>query len=804
MWAPVSRLRAVLPALPARAALVETLIMAGLEVESVQPAGPALDEVVIAEIRACTPHPQADRLQVCEVWDGESVRQVVCGATNARAGLKAPLARPGCRLPGGLEIQTAAVRGVESAGMLCAADELGLGDDHAGLLELPADAPVGPPFAQWLNLDDEVLELSITPNRGDCLSILGLARELAVLCDLPAPNPEAPRIAITHDHRPEVRLQAAADCPRYLARRVHNIRPGVTSPLWLREGLRRAGLRSIHPVVDATNWVMLELGQPLHAFDAAAIHGPIEVRHARADETSQLLDGRSYRFQGGELLIVDAGTDRPLALAGVMGSEDSGVTAATTDLILEAAHFRPAAIALASQAHGIQSDAAHRFARGVDPQLPALAIERLTELILELVGGEAGPVVSAESLTHLPQQPAILVRLAQVNRLLGTRLSAAEVTSLLQRVGQVVEQVQEDVWQVTPPSYRFDLTLEADLIEEIARVYGYNRLPMTVPRSFAGMEGPNETTLSSRLAGVLVARGYAEAVSYSFIPEALARAFQPEGQPLLALLNPISAEMAVMRPSVTAGLLQAWQANQARQQGRARLFEFGLAFDATAASESGEQRPMLAGLVVGEALPQQWGAPARNVDFHDLKADIEALLRTALPRGQWHWQPARHPALHPGQTAEVFGVDAPGRSICLGRLGRLHPELQQQLELRQSPLLFELDLAAVAALQPEAFRFQALSRFPAVQRDLALLADAQLPVATVLTTLRAAIPTELLRECNLFDVYEGAGLPAGQRSLAVSLTLQADDHTLPDDEIEPLLAAALHALSRHHGVTLRG
>ncbi|MCK8514950.1 phenylalanine--tRNA ligase subunit beta [Methylonatrum kenyense] len=773
--------------------IAHRLTMAGLEVDAIEPAAPVFSGVRVAEILRCAPHPDADRLQVCEVAAGEAEPvQIVCGAPNARPGLKAPLATVGGLLPGDFRIKKAKLRGVASFGMLSSARELGLSEDAAGLLELPANAPVGTDLREYLGLDDSVIDVDLTPNRGDCLSMHGVTRELAALLGqglkLPSPTPVEPQHDATHG----VGLQAAEACPRYVGRVIRGVNPRAETPIWLQERLRRAGLRSLGPVVDVTNYVMLELGQPMHAFDLARLQGDIQVRWARGGETLELLNGETAELDDDSLVIAD---DRgPLALAGVMGGAASAVADNTDDIFLESAFFAPTAIAGRARRYGLHTDSSHRFERGVDPALPVQAMERATELLLAIAGGEPGPVCGAEQADALPQPVSLTLRAERVHQLLGVEVPLAVMTAILRGLGMRLDGPEAGPWQVDVPSHRFDIALEVDLVEEIARVWGYDRIPSRRPALPLQMLPQPETRLSRRtIRRLLVDRGYQEAVTYSFVEPELQQRLDP-GQTALPLANPLSADLSVMRTSLWPGLVAALRRNRNRQHNRVRLFEMGLRFRGRL--EELEQTPMLAAVMTGSALPEQWGEKPREADFYDLKGDLEAVLDLGGNGAAFSLRAAAHPALHPGQSAEVLYQ---GRAV--GWIGALHPGTAAELDLDGRVLLFELELAAVQQAALPAF--QPLSRFPSIRRDLALTVPDAVPFAAVLACVRAA-GGELLRDLTLFDVYQGPGLAAGRRSVGIGLIMQDLSRTLQDADVEAVVAAVTDALQRELDVHLRG
>ncbi|PAU79147.1 phenylalanine--tRNA ligase subunit beta [Halomonas salipaludis] len=774
-------------------ALADQITMAGLEVDAIERVAGDFNAVVVAEVVANTPHPDADKLNVCRVDDGSGEPlQVVCGAPNVEVGQKVPFARVGAVLPGDFTIKPAKLRGVESRGMICSASELGLEEaTSAGILVLPASAPVGDDLRLWMGLDDSTIEVDLTPNRGDCLSVLGMAREVGVLNRLPLDGPALEAVPASHDQGFAIEVADPERCPRYLGRVIKGVDVSAATPLWMVERLRRSGVRSIDPVVDVTNYVMLELGQPLHAFDLANLDTRIEVRRARPGERLTLLDGQDIALRDDTLVIADA--KGALAIAGVMGGELSGVSAATQDIFLESAFFSQLAVAGQARSYGLHTDASHRFERGVDPALTARAAERATQLLLEIVGGEAGPLVEVASAAHLPGERQVALRAERLEQVLGKRLDDGEVVEILGRLGMRVE-TQVDGWSARVPSWRFDIAIEEDLIEELARIHGYNRLPVRRPAARLGLRADHEVRQPlARLRRQLVARGYQEAISYSFVAPELQHALHP-GARSPRLANPISSDMAVMRYSLFPGLIKALQHNLNRQQQRVRLFETGLVFRGEL--DDLEQVSMVGALVCGSREPEGWAGGRDKVDFYDLKGDLESLIALGGDSAAWRFEPAEHSALHPGQTAQVFH-----RGAAVGWIGTLHPAVRAQLGLKVDALLFEVRQDALTeGVLPT---FSALSRYPEVRRDLALLVDADLPLQALLDCLREQA-SEWLTELKLFDVYHGQGVPEGCKSLALGLTWQHPSRTLNDDEINQLVDAIVTESRQRHGAELRG
>jgi phenylalanyl-tRNA synthetase beta chain len=765
--------------------LCHLMTMAGLEVEEAVPVAPLFSHVVVAEILTAEKHPNADRLQVCTVdVGGAEPLQIVCGAPNARAGLRTACALVGAELPGNFKIKQAKVRGVDSFGMLCSAKELGIAEAADGIMELPVDAPAGKPIRDYLDLDDRLITIKMTPNRGDCLSIHGIARDVGAISGARVQAVDcAPVTAAIADTLP-VTIDIKEACPVYCGRVIRGVNPSAVTPDWMVRRLQRCGVRAISPVVDVTNYVLLELGEPMHAFDLVKIKGGIRVRAAAAGEKLALLNDETVTLTEGSIVIADdSGT---VALAGVMGGAATAVSETTVDLFLEAAHFTPGAMAGRARSYGLSTDSSHRFERGVDPWLPPLAMERATRLILDICGGQAGPVTlvgQAEA-----KREAIAFRPERARRVLGMDVNDAEMRRIFGRLGLGV-QGEGQCWQVTAPSYRFDLAIEVDLAEEIARINGYDNLPATLPEMQASMPNlPERLSTRSEFKDRLTALGYQEVVTYSFI-DAKQQEMVAPGAEQIALVNPIASQMGVMRGSLLPGLLQTLRHNLNHGQERMRLFELGRCFLGTGS----DQQPLrLAGLAYGPAHPEQWGEAGRAVDFFDIKADVEALCWPMAAE----YAKAEHPALHPGQCAQVSHAGRP-----IGWLGALHPRLVQQLDLSRVPVLFELDWEALAVRDLPNYR--AVSRFPAVRRDLAVLVDDRLAVGAMIEAVRAATPP-LVTDIALFDVYQGKGVPEGKKSLAFKMLLQDTEKTLTDSEIDAAVRAVLEILSGSFGAELRG
>lgn len=760
------------------------LTMAGFELEAVEPAAPEFSGVIIAEILEATRHPQADKLQVCKVaiGKGETV-QIVCGAANARAGLKSALATVGALLPGGLNIKATKLRGVESQGMLCSAKELGLAESSQGILELPADAPVGAPLREYLGLNELVLELSVTANRGDAMSIIGIAREVAALSGVSLTGPETTSVNPKIKDTFPVRLDAPAACPKFVGRVIRGVNNRASTPVWMRERLRRCGVRSISPIVDVTNYVMLELGQPMHAYDLSKIREGITVRFAGEGEKLTLLDGRTVDAASDVLLITDA--DGPVGAAGIMGGDRTSVGDDTSTVFLEVAYFAPEAVRGRSRRWGLTTDASQRYERGVDPRLQERAAERATELLLQIAGGQAGPLTLAEAPEHLPKRAPVTLRKHQLARLLGAEVPVDRVTAALSGLGMQVSATSSG-WEVKPPSHRFDITIEADLVEEVARIVGFDSIAeqdAQVAQQFSTL--PEEQPYDRAILETLTSRGYDEAITYAFVDPARQRQLFPDREGF-ALANPISADLSVMRVSLWPGLLHVALENQRRQQDRIRLFERGTRF----ASSGGlvHEIDTLAGVVTGARLPEQWGlakdsrAPA---DFFDVKADVEALLAGTGAAGEFMFDAGQLSCLHPGRAARIRRQ---GKEV--GWLGELHPTLVRDMDFTYTPVLFELDLEGLGVVRPA---FREISRFPAVRRDIAVVVDDGVPLSALRERVVLAA-SSLLQHIRVFDVYRGPGVETGRKSVALGLIFQDIARTLTDEDADRAVASVVAEL----------
>ena len=768
-------------------ALAHALTMAGLEIEGVNRAGPDLPGVVVGEVKTVEKHPDAEKLSVCRVSAGREEFQIVCGAPNVRVGMRAPLATIGAKLPNGLEIKQAKLRGVESSGMLCSARELGLHEDASGLFDLPATLRTGDSLDAALGLDDTIFEVNLTPNRGDCMSIVGVAREVAAIrgVALHAPNIEPVTVASTETF--PIRLEAGRACPKFVGRVIRGVGVGAKSPFWIQERLRRAGLRPISAVVDITNYVMLELGAPMHAFDLDRVRGALVVRPAKAGEKLTLLDGRTIELAPGEVVIADE--EVVLGLAGVMGGEHSGINDSTTDVFLESAFWPPDTIAGRGRRYGLITDASQRFERGVDPQVQERAVERATQLLLECAGGRAAPLVVMRTQDEIRGNVPVTLRHARIEHVLGAKLEPKTVVDLLERLSIKVEGDAKQ-WRATPPSWRFDIRIEEDLIEEVARLYGFDNIPEREAVMAQTMAPWSEKHVrNERAADLLVARGYQEAITYTFTDAEMQRILHP--QPAFALSNPISAELGVMRLSLWPGLVQAVRENQRRQQQRVRLFEVGRRY----AGSNGAETEVIAGVASGPAVPEQWGGETRSVDFFDVKGDLEALIELTGAADEFRFSASKHPALHPGQSAQIMRGEG-----AVGWIGALHPEHLHRLDLTYPVFVFELETAAgLAARIPE---FREISRYPSIRRDIAVIVDESVTVDVLRGIVRSSAGA-LLNRLTVLSVYRGKQIEKGKKSIALGLQLQDTSRTLTDDEADAIVAQVIEQLGLKLNATIR-
>lgn len=782
--------------------LAHQITMAGLEVDAVEPVAGKFTGVLIGEVVECGPHPDADKLQVTKINlgpdfnDGELV-DIVCGAKNCRLGLKVAVATVGAVLPGDFKIKKAKLRGVPSHGMLCSESEIGLSDSADGIMELAQDAPLGMCVREYLDLNDVTIDVDLTANRGDCLGLKGLAREVGVLNSLSVTEPVITAAVPSIDDTLAITLSAAQACPRYLGRVIKNIDVSAQTPLWMVEKLRRCGTRSIDPVVDVTNYVLLEQGHPMHAFDLAAIDGGINVRYATEGETLVLLDENEVKLSAETLVIADDA--KALAMAGIFGGLASGVTGESNAIFLESAFFAPLAILGKARQYGLHTDASHRYERGIDPQLQRDAMERATALLLEIVGGEAGPIVEAVSQENIPAEKTVSLRRAKLDSRIGHHIDDATVTNILTRLGFSVSETgdkAEKVWTVVVPAYRFDISIEVDLIEEVARIFGYNNIPNVSPKATLAMREQKEAVLPvSKLRNVLVNRGYQEAITYSFVDPKVQAQLHP-GQATMTLPHPISSEMSEMRVSLWTGLLQSVIYNQNRQQGRVRLFETGLRFIPDESVENGvRQDNMIAGILSGQRSEEHWDIEKAATDFYDIKADVEAILGLTSNESAFVFSKAEVDALHPGQTAAIHN-----NGVLVGHVGALHPELERKLGLNGRTLVFELLLTEICTQNiPQA---RDISRFPANRRDIAVVVEDQVSANNVLQLIEK-VGGNYLVDLNLFDVYRGNGIESGFKSLAIAMTLQDNNKTLEEKDITDVVDRVVDTLKTELNASLR-
>lgn len=777
--------------------LTDTLTMAGLEIESVQPAAAAFTGVIVGKIISVKPHPNAEKLSLCEIDVGQSSSvSVVTGAKNIQPEIKIALAKVGAHLPGihqsGESLASAEIRGVASSGMLCSKEELAIGTANSDeIWILPPDAPIGEECWKYLQLDDNVIEMDLTPNRGDCLSVLGVAREIATLTGCDLFFPEMGPVSASADTKLSINIQAKAHCPRYVGRSIQNLQPNVTTPLWIQEKLRRSDIRCIHPVVDILNYVMLELGQPMHAFDAKKIN-TIIVRLSKQGEKISLLDGQELTLQADTLVIADS--QQPIAIAGIMGGSESAVSNDTTDVFLESALFTSSLIAGKARQYGLHTDSSFRFERGVDPQLQITAIDRATALICEVCGGNPGPCVEVANEETLPQQAPILLRFSRLVQILGDSISEQTVAEILHRVScEMLAESQGSEWWVIPPSYRYDITSEIDLIEEVARIVGYNQIPSGMPQLKTQFIARSQNEISvARIKRALVDKGFQEVITYSFVDDSLQKLLFPEEE-AHSLINPISQDMGVMRVSLWPGLLNTCKFNQNRQLDRMKIFEVGCRFRKT--SNQLIQENVISGLLCGNVADEQWDLKSRTTDFFDVKQVIESIWQLLGYRESLTFAPTEVHACHPGQTAEIFWQ---GKSA--GVLGKLHPKLQSELSVEGAIYVFELKLDTFK--QVPMVTFQRPSRFPEIRRDIAMIVDEKLASDSLINYVRKSAGT-ILRDVKIFDVYAGKGIDSGRKSIAMGLILQHPSRTLVDKEVEAVIQTVVTGLEKEFSAKLR-
>lgn len=772
--------------------LANQLTMAGLEVDAVNPVAGEFTHVVVAEVLSTKPHPDADKLTLCEVSvNADKPLKIVCGAANVRSGLKVALAMIGAKLPNGLQIKESKLRGELSQGMLCSVTELGLAEQSDGIMELEDDAPIGMNLREYLTLDDHVFDVDLTPNRADCFSVLGIAREVAVLNKLPLLAQPVSTVIPKIDDILGINLKNSEACPRYCGRIIRTINPEAKTPLWMSERLRRSGIRTLHPVVDVMNYVMLELGQPMHAFDLAQIKGGINVRYSNDAEKLELLDGQEVTLSDKVLVIADK--EKPLAMAGIMGGAESAVQAHTQDVFLESAFFNPIVIAGVARKYGLFSDSSQRYERGVDPHLQLKALERATALILEIAGGNAGPIIESCDLQHVPERIKFTFDTTKVKKLTGLTISLQEMKNLLEGLGIVITQEANERFDVTIPSHRFDIQQDVDLVEEIIRLFGYDNLnaqPMNT------IVQPGNTSVNERIATQLSnwfrAKGYHETISYSFVDPEIQEALYPQSE-FMQLLNPISSELSQMRVGMWPGLIASMIYNVHRQQNAIKFFEIGVVFDV--AKQHLTERPCIAGLLMGEQGNLSWNESTRNFDFYDLKGDLQSLF-SLLKLKEVEFVPAVNEALHPGQSAQIIigGKHA-------GWMGVLHPRLSDALDIVHDVLLFELNLEMLINVVSPLYK--TISKYPQIRRDLSFLVDDKINARQIEQTVKSVVKENWLKSFDVFDVYVGKGIPEGKKSLAVAMTLQDDTRTLVDSEINLLISAIIKTLENEFSIILR-
>ena len=774
--------------------LSEQLSMAGLEVDDVSPVAEEFSGVVVGEVVECGQHPDADKLQVTKInVGGDELIDIVCGAPNCRLGIKVAVAMVGAVLPGNFKIKKAKLRGQPSFGMLCSFSELGMGDDHSGIMELPNDAPIGTDLRTYLHLNDKSIEVDLTPNRADCLGMKGIAREVGVLNQLDVTEPKTHAVPATIDDTRAITLAAPHACPRYLGRVIKGVDLSRPSPLWMQERLRRSGTRSIDAVVDVTNYVLLELGHPMHAFDNAKLEGDVVVRMAEEGEKLTLLDENEVSLKANTLVIADA--KKALAMAGIFGGLHSGVTSTTTDIFLESAFFAPDAIMGKARQYGLHTDASHRYERGVDPSLQFQAMERATQLLIDAVGGSVGPIVEAKDEIHLPKAKSITLRAVRLSHVLGIEIATERVTDILNRLGLAVTS-KGDTWEVIAPLYRFDMNIEEDLIEEVARVYGYNNIPNQAPVASLQMRESSEANIAtSRFKDMLIDLGFQEAITYSFVDPKKQSMMFPDIDGLV-LPHPISADMSVMRVSLLPGLLSALSYNQKRQQSNIRLFETGLRFTPDASEKSGvQQQEMIAGVMSGNVTNEHWTIPSVALDFFDIKAVTEALMGLGIAAQDIEFRAEKHSAFHPGQCAGVYKQEK-----CIGFVGAIHPKLEKGLGLSGKTFAFELELVSISTRALPWVK--AISKFPVNRRDIAVTVEDSVDTGNILKCIEKLGVTDLI-DLNLFDVYKGKGIEPGFKSLALSIWLQSSERTLEDADIQKSVDTVVQALEVNFSASLR-
>jgi phenylalanyl-tRNA synthetase beta chain len=770
--------------------LMHQLTMAGLEVDGVEPACLKFNGLVVAEVRTISKHPDADKLQICQVDCGEKdLLTIVCGAANVREGMRTVLAKIGATLPDIAKLEAVSLKGVTSYGMLCSAREIGLGEDHDGIMALSLNEPIGKPLNEVIDVDDNTIEISLTPNRGDCLSIRGIAREVAVFNKIDFTVPEVKAVDLNSKATRNVSLSAVTACPKYLGRVIENVDTSVKTPLWLSEKLRRSGIRSINVVVDITNFVMLELGQPMHAFDNDRLQGDIDVRFPKEKERIKLLDESVLELKPETLVITDE--SGPLAMAGVMGGFESAVTTESKNIFLESAFFIPEVISGEARQYGLHTDSSHRFERGVDTELQSDAIERAAGLILELCGGQAGAIVEAVSNGDLPKNSEVSLRKSQIKRVLGIELDEQFVTDTFTNLGMECN-YKENQWITLPPSHRFDINIEVDLIEELARIVSYDAIPVSVPNNKLKMQLPNlSRDTVKHIREVLINHDYHEVITYSFVDPNHNNLLNSKYKSLL-LANPIAPELSEMRTSLMPGLLNTLQHNIKRQQERIRIFETGLVFNN---SDDLKQESHVGGLMYGNIYEKQWGKKNILCDFYDLKCDVETIIYSMIDTDRIEMKQSKSDILHPGQAVDVL-ID--GNNA--GCFGRLHPKTCADLDLSDNIYIFEFNIKNI--IKKEKAKYKTISKYPSIKRDISILIDEKILLEDVLRCVKSAA-SSLLTNLELFDVYQGEGIENEKKSLALGLTFQATSSTLKDEEVETIMEKVIDGLHNNFGAKLR-
>lgn len=770
--------------------LMHQLTMAGLEVDGDEPACPAFDGLVVAEVKSISKHPDADKLHICEVDCGEKeLLTIVCGAPNVREGLRTVLAKVGATLADKPKLKAVALKGVTSYGMLCSAAEIGIGEGNDGIIELSHSEEVGKSLTDVIDIDDTIIDVSLTPNRGDCFSLKGIAREVAVFNNAELADVESEPVKVTSKASRKIKLSAKVDCPHYVGRIIENVDARVKTPLWMSEKLRCSGVRSINVIVDITNYVMLELGQPMHAFDNDVLKGDINVRYPNGSEKVKLLDETEHKLKSDTLLISD--DSGPLAMAGIMGGFDSAVTTESKNIFLESAFFLPESIIGKSRQYGLHTESSHRFERGVDPQLQEKAIERASQLILQLCGGEAAPVIEMISEEDMPENVQVTLRKAQIKRVLGIDLDDQFVNDTFSKLEMNVD-YKENQWFIVPPSHRFDIKIEVDLIEELARIYSYDAINVATPSSHLAMRKPDSFHASvKQLREILINNDYQEVITYSFVDPELDNVLKNKEENLV-LANPIAPELSQMRSSLITGLLNSLKYNIKRQQERVRLFETGLIFEGC---EELKQNYHIAGLCYGNIYEKQWDINNSSIDFYDLKKDVLAILIATVEMERVELKQSESDILHPGQAVDVLIDD-----VKAGYFGQLHPKIAAKLDFKENVYLFDLEVKYLN--KKNVVKFQPISKFPSVKRDISIIIDEEIPLSEVITFIKNNA-TEVLSNLELFDVYQGEGIEKKKKSLALGLTFQVTSSTLRDEEVESIIGNILDGLFNKFGAKLR-